>query len=149
MKVLFLKTLSGKAQEGDIKDISDGYARNFLIPKKIAKPVNEKEINLIERQKKAQNKKAEKEKIHNQESAKKIADVRLEIKAKMNNNGILFGSVSLDEISSRLKQKGYNIDKEQLSLYKPIKEFGEHTVAVDFGSGIKTHFKISITENSK
>lgn len=148
MKVILLQNIKGFGRIGDIKNVSDGYARNMLFPKKLAKPATEssaKEAELLKKQREAAG-------IADTESAKKaaavIADTALEISKKASPAGTLFSSVTKQEVAKELSKKsGTKITPDMLNFGEAgehIKHAGSHFVIVETAPGIKAETTITI-----
>ncbi|MCD4704623.1 50S ribosomal protein L9 [bacterium] len=151
MKVIFLKDVSGTAQKDEIKEVSNGFAVNFLIPKNLAVLATKKKIEQISFQiKKNINKEQKKDKKVNQLSHK-IQKIKLEIKAKTNDEGHLFGGISDEDISKLLKEKHHlDIDKSKIDLPHHLKTIGEHKVAIKITNNETSFLTIIIKkENGK
>ena len=131
MKIIFLKDVKNVGRHGEIKEVSDGYAKNFLLPQGIAKLATAEVINNINQARVAtENEVAkEKEKIKRLESEEK-----LEFKLKTGKKGEVYGSVTREEIIKALRQKNYS-DIEVL-LQKPLKQIGEHAVDISYGKNV-------------
>ncbi|MFH1173161.1 MAG: 50S ribosomal protein L9 [bacterium] len=138
MKVILLKEIKNLGKRGEIKEVSDGYARNFLLPQKsalLADEVNTKKLEAEKAQLAASlNKQAKRLK----ELVKKIDGLRLETALKSTPEGHLFGSVNEDKIIKLLADQGVEISRKQLILPKPIKSLGNHPVTIDLGESIGT-----------
>jgi|SRR3972149_8919525 len=144
MKVVLLKDIFGLGKEGDIVDVSDGYGRNFLVPKKIVEFATEK---TIERSKLLQEKrKLEQEgRLKNlRELAEKLSGSKFVFSEKAHDDK-LFGSVSVSKIAKRVTEEiGVEIIESQIELPDPLKEIGEFEIPINFGDGIKTQIKVVI-----
>ena len=126
MKVILLKDVKGTGVKGDVVNVSDGYARNFLFPKGLAVEATKSNLNELKNKERAQQKRIEQEKQEARELAKKISDITLVIKAKSGENGKLFGSVTNKEIAQELKkQHNITIDRKKIVLDEPIKQLGQ------------------------
>ena len=145
MKVIFLQNINGIAQAGDIKNVSDGYARNFLIPKNLAKPATAE----AEEQAEILKKKHESENITSKESAIELAKTMeglvLEIEESANEEGHLYGSVNIKRIAEELSKNRVKIKDDLINLPEPIKTVGEHEVEIELHPEIKTKIKIKIS----
>ena len=144
MKVIILKETEGLGKVGDIKEVADGYARNFLIPKGIAKPATksaEKEIEIL---KEAQAKKSEEELKIAEELAENLEGMSVEISAKADESGKLFGAVSQENIAAALEKKGFKIDKNKISIAEPIKEVGEYEVMISLDHGLEARVEVVV-----
>ncbi|MCI8590339.1 MAG: 50S ribosomal protein L9 [Clostridiales bacterium] len=127
MKVVFLKDVKGQGKAGDVKEVSDGYARNFLIPKGAAVLADAKALNEIEGKKASLAHKKEVEREQAIETAKKLEDVSVKIQMTGGADGRLYGSVTSKEIAEQLKaQTGIEVDKRKITLSEPIKAFGTY-----------------------
>ena len=112
MKVILIKDLKGKGKKGDIINVSDGYATNYLFPNSVAEPANATNLNVVNNAKSAERFKQDTIKQEAQELAKKAQNTTVNIKVKVGENGKIFGSVNNKEISSELEKLGLNIDKK-------------------------------------
>lgn len=140
MKIILLQSIKGLGNIGDVKDVADGYARNFLFPKKlatIATPEAVKKAN-ADKEKRAEENKKELEKI--QKLAGEIKSKKIIIKAK-EKKGKLFGSIGKKEIAEKL---GSEITEGMIELKENIKEIGEKNIEVNFGNNIKAKLKIQV-----
>jgi ribosomal protein L9 len=147
MKVIFLEDVKGKAKKGDMKDVSDGYARNFLIPKGLAKEATADNMNTYKLQEKAKKAQIEREKAEAREIAEKLTSVQVLIKAKAGNGGKLFGAVTSQEISDALKeQHGIEIEKNKIVQSDPIKSFGTYTLKAKLGYEITSDINLLVVE---
>jgi len=147
MKVIFLEDVKGKGKKGELKDVSDGYARNFLLPKKLAKEATADNLNTFKMQEKAKAAQIAKEKAEANENAKKLESIVVKIPAKAGSNGKLFGAVTSKEISEALaKQHGMNIEKNKIVLSEPIKSYGAFDVKCKFGYEISGVIHVLVCE---
>jgi len=129
MKVILLKDVPGKGKKGQLLDVSDGYARNFLLPRKLASEANADALNAIRIQDEAKRRRIELEKKEALELSNKLKEMSVKVYAKAGTEGRLFGSVTTKEISEALsKQYGVEIDKHKLVLDEPIKNFGTYEI---------------------
>lgn len=133
MKVLLLQDVRGVGRRMEIREVKEGYARNFLIAKKLAVPANEEAMQI----KKEADAKEEKVLFEFREAAQKLAKERLEFIVKVGKNNEVFGAISAAEIKSALLQKGRIKKDAKVTLLKPLKSLGEHFVEVNFGRGIR------------
>jgi large subunit ribosomal protein L9 len=146
MKVILLKDIENLGKKYEIKEVSDGYARNYLIPKKLAKVANEKNLKWLEKQKEKEEKKAEEELKKVQEAASAIDGQEIVIPVKVGEDGQLFESINIQKIHERLKELGFEIKKSQILLESPIKELGEFPVKIKFPHNLEAEIKIIVTE---
>lgn len=149
VKVILLKDVEKIGKKDEIKNVSNGYARNFLFPKKLANPATKKAVDELEKQKELEAKKAEEALKTTQEIVEKIDGQEIEVPAKLDEQGNLYGSVNEVEIGKILKLQGFNINKKQIKIPQPIKEIGEHPVIILFDHGLEADIKIIVVEEPK
>ena len=154
MKVILQQDVKGKGKKGQLLDVADGYARNFLLPRKLAilaTPENKAEL---EKQERARVKKLEAEKTYAQETAKKLEGIIIRIQARSGGNradgteGKLFGAITTKEIAEALsKQYGIEIEKNKITEDEPIKTFGPHEVKCKLGFEITGIINLLVVES--
>jgi large subunit ribosomal protein L9 len=149
MKVILLKDIEKLGKKGDIKEVADGYARNFLIPNKMVVLATKSEITKLEEEKEIEAQKAKEELAHFQEIATQVDDLELEMPVKVSEDGKLFGAVTTLQIAEKLKEKGSEINKEQIKLESPIKELGDYEAAIEFPHNLEAKIKIIVIEEQK
>ena len=146
MKVIILKETGGLGKVGEVKEVANGYARNFLIPKGIAKPATENAEKEIEILKEALAKKSEEELKLAEELAEKLEGLSIEISAKADEGGKLFGAISQSDIAKALKEKGFKIEKNKINISEPIKEIGEYEVMISLDHGLEARVEIVVVK---
>ena len=147
MKVIFLQDVKGKGKKGQMAEISDGYARNFLLPKKLAMEATPDAINTMKMNDKAAAERAAKERAEAVETSRKLREMTVVVTAKGGGAGKLFGSVTSQEIADALKAKsGIVIDKRKIVLSDPIKNVGTYTVQCKLGYEITAPLTVKIEE---
>ncbi|OHE55462.1 MAG: 50S ribosomal protein L9 [Thermodesulfovibrio sp. RBG_19FT_COMBO_42_12] len=146
MKVILKDDVKNVGKMGQVVDVADGYARNYLVPRGLAVDANIKNIKSMEHEKRIIEEKAKKIKNSAQDLAHKISTITLMIKAKVGEEGKLFGSVTTMDIAELLKNEGIEIDKKKISLDEPIKRLGLYTVNVKLHSEISTQVNIQIVQ---
>lgn len=149
MKVVFLKDVKGKGKKGDIKDVTDGYAHNFLLKNKLAVEANAAAISALEGQKK----KSEKEAAEELAEAKKLKEVleqlTVELKAKSGSDGRLFGSVTTKQVAAQLeKSHGFKLDKRKMELEDAIRALGVTNIPVKLHHDVVAILKVHVTEEA-
>lgn len=149
MKVILLQDIENLGKKGDVKEVADGYARNFLLPNKIVKPATKEALAELEKEKEVAAKKAEEELKTTQELVSQVDGQEVEVPMKFKENGETYGSVTPYKISQILKKKGFNIKKTQVKLKEPIKKLGEYPVTINFDHGLEAEIKIIVTEEKK
>jgi ribosomal protein L9 len=144
MEVIFIKDLRGQGKKGDIKNVSDGYAKNYLIKNGYAVLKTKEELVRLEKANanKLAEDKANKEKV--KELKKKLDEVTIEFKVKTGEYDKVFGSISVKQIKEELNKLGYKIDKNQIMLEVPISVLGFHKVEVELYSNIKANIKVHL-----
>lgn len=147
MKVILLQDVKGKGKKGQMLEISDGYARNFLLPKKLAMEATPDAINTMRMNDKAAAEKAAKERAEALEISKRLRELVVTVTAKGGGAGKLFGSVTNQEIADALKAKsGITLDKRKIVLSDPIKNVGTYTVQCKLGYEITAPLTVKIEE---
>jgi large subunit ribosomal protein L9 len=146
MKVILLKDVQNLGKKYEIKEVSDGYARNYLFPKKLAKPANENTLKWLQKQREKEEKKAEEELKKIQEKASKIDGQEIIIPVKVGKEKQLFQSITAKKIADKLKELGYDIKKNQIELEKPIKELGEFPVKIKLEHNLEAEIKVIVVE---
>ena len=147
MKVILQQDVKGHGKKGQMVEVSDGYARNFLLPRKLAVEASAENINTMKMQDKARRAKEAEERAAALELSNHLKECPVKIVAKAGQGGRLFGSVTTKEISEGLKQQ-YNIDinKSKLVLADPIKAFGGYEVKCKLGYEITGTVRVMVTE---
>ena len=147
MKVIFKEDVKGKGKKGEMKEVSDGYARNFLIPKGMAYEATAENLNSWKLQEKAKAAKLQAEREQAAALSEKLKGVQLVIKAKAGSNGKLFGAVTSQEISDALKnQAGIEIEKNRIVQGDPIKAFGAYKLKAKLGFEMSGDINLIVTE---
>jgi len=146
MKVILLKDVQNLGKKYEIKEVSDGYARNYLFPKKLAKPANENTLKWLQKQREKEERKAEEELKKIQEKASKIDGQEIIIPVKVGKEKQLFQSITAKKIADKLKELGYDIKKNQIELEKPIKELGEFPVKIKLEHNLEAEIKVIVVE---
>ena len=147
MKVILQQDVKGQGKKGQMVEVSEGYARNFLLPRKLAILATADAINTMNLKEKARKAEEARQKAEAEEIAKKLKDCKVQLTAKAGNGGRLFGAVTTKEISEGLK-KQYSIDipKQKLVLDEPIKAFGTYQVKAKLGFEISGQVIVTVTE---
>ena len=147
MKVIFNVDVKGQGKKGEMKEVSDGYARNYLLPRKLASEATADNINTMKHKEKAKAALIAKEKAEAEENAKRLSAITVTIRAKAGGAGKLFGSVTSQEISDALReQHGINIEKNKIVQAEPIKTFGSYTVKAKLGYEISANVSVLVIE---
>ena len=145
MKVLLLKDVKSVGKKGEIVEVNDGYARNFLIKKGLAQEGTAQNVHVLEQRKKAQEAKIAQERAEAKELAGKLKDLTVTVSAKGGDNGgKMFGSVTSEMISSALAQEGYTVDKKKIEIKESIRDFGIFEVTLRHYSEVTQTLKINV-----
>ena len=149
MKVIFLKDVKGTAKKGEIKEVSDGYARNFLLAKGLAKEASKTNMNDQRQQEKAREIKIQKEEEEAVELGSKLKDVKVTIYAKSGEGGKLFGAITSKDIADQMKkQHNVEFDKRKILLTEPIKSLGTMNVEIKLHPKVSTSITVEIKEKN-
>ena len=144
MKVILKQDVKGTGKKGEILDVSDGYAKNFLLKKGLAEQASSVAINSLKLQQEAEARKRAKEIREIRELAQKMDKSKVTVHIKCGENGKVFGSVTSKEIASRLLEMGFDIDKKKILLKDPIKTVGEYTVEVRLMEKVSAKIFVSV-----
>ena len=147
MKVILTQDVKGKGKKGQMIEVSDGYARNYMLPRKIAVEATADAVNTMRMNDKAAAEKAAKERAEAMETSKKLREMTLTVTAKGGGAGRLFGSVTNQEIADALKANaGIALDKRKIVISDPIKNVGTYTVQCKLGYEITAPLTVKIVE---
>ena len=144
MKVILTKDVKGQGKKGDVVNVSDGYANNFLLKNGLAIPANQANVNINNRNKENEAKRIAEETASAKAVAEKLKDVTLNFSIEMGDRGKAFGSITGKEISEELVKLGYTIDKKDVNLNKPIKTEGCFEVELKLYKGVSCKLKIAV-----
>ncbi|MEY8311236.1 50S ribosomal protein L9 [Oscillospiraceae bacterium 42-9] len=147
MKVILLQDVKSIGKKGELKEVSDGYARNFLLPRKLAKEANAQAMNEFKNAEAAKEYKVKVETEKAQENAKALSGKTVKISAKAGQNGKLFGSVTAKELAEEIgRQYGVEVDKRKIVLENDIKAFGTYSFDLKFYNGITATMSVVVCE---
>jgi len=146
MKVILLEDVERVGKKYDIKEVKNGYARNFLIAKGLAKPATKEALKWLDLQKEIETEKAEEELKKTQGIASAIDGQEIVIPVKTGEEDQLFESITVQKISEKLKELGFDIKKGQIGLTEPIRELGEFPIKIRFEHNLEAEIKIIVTE---
>ena len=144
MKVILTDEIRGLGTRGDIVTVKDGYARNFLIPKKLAREATTGNLKSIEQEKKKWALLAQQERDQAQKAADAVKGVKVTIEKRVGDTGQLFGSVTANEIADALEAKGVQVEKRRIELDHPIKSIGVHDVEVRLYRDVTAHIQVEV-----
>ena len=147
MKVILLQDVKGKGKKGQMIEVSDGYARNFMLPRKVAIEATADAVNTMRMNDKATQERIAREKAEAMDTSKKLRELTVVVKAKGGGAGRLFGSITNQEIAESLKnQTGIVLDKRKIVISDPIKNVGTYTVTCKLGYEISAPLTVKIEE---
>ena len=144
MKVILLEDVRGSGKSGDVVNVSDGYARNMLIPRGLAVEATPQNIKQLEKKKEAIAKKFAEDKAAALEMKKKLEEITIEVKTKAGKNGKVFGSVTSADIAEALQAQGFDVDKKKIQLDSPIKATGTTDVNVKLFTELSGKVKVNV-----
>ena len=150
MKVILLDNIKGVGKKDEIINASDGYARNFLFPKKLAVEANNENLSKLKSKKQSEQYKKDVDKANAEKIAKQLNDITLSIIVKAGENGKIFGGVTSKEISEELKkQYKLEIDKKKIVLSENIKNIGSFDITIKLYEGVTGKLKVKTVTNEK
>ncbi len=146
MELILIKDVANVGRKGDVVRVSDGYARNFLFPRKLATPSTRSNQQFVAEQKERSEKRKAKEREKAQEKVKELSQLKLTIFGKAGEKGKLFGSVTTEHISEELKRQGYEIDKRHVILKDSIRSVGSYSIPVEICPGVRATVALEVIE---
>ena len=144
MKVILLEDIRGSGKSGDVVNVSDGYARNMLIPRGLAVEATPQNVKQLEKKKEAIAKKFAEDKAAALEIKKKLEEITVEVKTKAGKDGKVFGSVTSKDIAEALQALGFDVDKKKIQLDSPIKAVGTTDVNVKLFTEVSGKVKVNV-----
>jgi large subunit ribosomal protein L9 len=149
MKVIFLKDVKGKGKKGEIKNVADGYAHNFLLKNNLAVEANQGAISALDGQKRKEDKHAEQVLEDAKKLKEKLEQITVELKAKSGEGGRLFGSITTKQVAEQLqKTTGIKIDKRKMELDDAIRGLGHTNIPVKLHQEVTATLKVHVTEEA-
>jgi len=149
MKVILLEDIEKLGKKYEIKDVKDGYARNFLLPEKLVKRATKDALKWLADQKEVIEKEAEEDLKLAQELASKLDGLEITIAVKIGEEGQLFESINSQKVVEKMKEMGFEVKKSQIGLEKPIKELGEFPIKINLDHNLEVEIKLIITEEKE
>jgi large subunit ribosomal protein L9 len=146
MRVIFLQDVENLGKKYEIKNVKSGFARNFLIPKGLAKLATKETMQWLQQKKEEEAEKAKEELVKVQEAASSIDGQEVIFAVKVGEEGQLFETITVQKIFEKLQKAGFNIKKTQIVLSKPIEELGEFPVTVKFKHNLEAEIKVIVAE---
>lgn len=144
MKVILVKDVKNVGKAGEIVNVSDGYGRNYLLPRGLAIEATESNVKALNEKKKAEEKKRQQELEEAKEMAQKLSNLSLVLKVKAGENGKLFGSVTSKDVEEALKEKGFDIDKKKIVFNENVKTTGTYYVDIKLYQGVIAKVKVDV-----
>lgn len=147
MQIILREDIEKLGNRGDVVKVKDGYARNFLLPRKLAVTANESNKKIVEQERQAHLRKEATLKGQAEELGKLMANVTIVIKQKAGENDHLFGSVTAQDIANALEAQKYTIDRKKIVLDEPIKQLGDYKVTVKLHKDVSVEIPVSVTKD--
>ncbi len=147
-EILLLEKVDNLGSEGDVVKVRPGYARNFLLPKNKAVPLNQANIKRLDSLKIARSAREAEELQNAQDVASKISDLSVAIAVKTGTGGKLFGSVTAQQIIDKVGEKGFTLDKRHFSNFSPIKSLGQNTVTLHLFKDVSAELKVEVVSEN-
>lgn len=143
MRVILLKKVHGLGETDEVKDVAEGYARNFLFARRLAIVASAKAMRDLSEKRKREAKEAEQDLLDQQRLAEKMSGLEIKIREKASEQGVLYAAVTAVSVATALARLGYSIDPKQIAM-KPIKEPGEHQARVKFRHGLEAEVMVTV-----
>ena len=145
MKVILLQDIKGSGKKDQILDISDGYARNYLLPRKLAREATAEALNSIERAKSADKHREEVRRAEAEQQARDLKGKVVQLSVRGGENGKIYGSVTNDQIAAALKEQlGVDVDKRKIEVEEPIKNAGQAFINLKLMAGVSTRMIVNV-----
>lgn len=148
MKVILLKDVPKIGSKFEVKEVAEGYARNFLLARNLAKPATPEALEWLEMQKELLSQKEEEGLKAMQQLASSLDDLEVPFPVKVGDEGQLFEAINAQKIAERLKEMGYEVKKAQIKMEEPIKEVGEFPIKIELDHNLEAELRLIITEES-
>ncbi|MGJ9385771.1 50S ribosomal protein L9 [Salipaludibacillus neizhouensis] len=146
MKVIFLEDVKGKGTKGDVKNVSEGYARNYLLKNNLAVEANKGNMKSLEKKQESEDRQVEKELENAEKFKEEIEKLTIEVTTKAGENGRLFGAVTSKQIAEHLKKMDLKVDKRKIEMNEPIRALGYTNVQVKVHPKVMATVKVHVTE---
>jgi len=148
MKIILKQDVENLGRKGDIVNVSAGYGRNYLIPRKMALEVTSSNLRMVEMERRALKKKLEKERLSYEELVQKLNALSLTFSRKAGEKDLIFGSVSVADIREALIERGFDIEKKKIILEEPIKRLGNYVVPIRISPDDRAELKIEVRKEA-
>jgi large subunit ribosomal protein L9 len=149
MKVILLEDVEDLGKKYELKEVKDGHARNFLLPKKLARAATKDALKWLDDQKEVIEKKAEEDLKKSQALASGLDGLELNIAVKVGDEGQLFESINVQKIVEKLKEMGFDVKKSQVKLENPIKDIGEFPISIALEHNLEAEIKVIISSGAE
>ncbi|MDQ0190929.1 50S ribosomal protein L9 [Alicyclobacillus cycloheptanicus] len=149
MKVIFLSDVKGQGKQGEVKNVSEGYARNFLFPKKLAVEANAANLQQLNAQKQAEERKQAQELEHARQLKSQVESLRVVVRTHAGEGGRLFGAITSKHIGDALHELGVEIDRRKIVLSEPIKSLGGHKVDIKLHHDVTASITVFVEADSE
>ena len=146
MKVILLENIKKLGRKFDIKHVTDGYGRNFLLPRRLARLATQDALDELDEELRKREMIATEELEHVEGAAESLDGLEIILSAKVEESGTLYAAVNQDVIQKKLKELGFDVPKKAIKIKEPIKELGEHKVMLEFDHGLEAELKLIIEE---
>lgn len=146
MKVIFLKDVKGQGKKGEVKNVSEGYAQNFLLPRGLVSLATDGNMKTLDNQTAAEERRKAEEKADAQALGKKLEETTVILKAKAGEGGRLFGAITSKQVAEAVQKTGVKIDKRKIELQEPIRTLGVTKVTVKLHPEVKATLSVQVTE---
>ncbi len=146
MQVILKKDIKDLGKAGEVKEVKEGYATNYLFPRGLAEEVTAGKLKEIKQKNANRKDKEEREKEQAQKAATKIEKLQINLKARCGEKGKLFGAITNADVAKALKAKGFNINKRKIEIGQPIKSLGSHQITIKLHGEVSTDLKILVEE---
>lgn len=149
MKIILLQDIENLGKKWDVKNVADGYAKNYLLPRKMVKIANLADLEKAEKLKAEEEATAQKELEGVEKMAEQLDGREFKIPVSVGDEGQLYSSINAKKISSELREEGFSVLEKQIRLPEPIKEMGEYPVTLEFDHGLEVEIKIIVEADEK
>jgi len=144
MEVILREHVENLGNRGEVVKVANGYARNFLLPRKLALPVSAANLKIVERQRKIAEVKEQAERSTAEAYAVRLTHADIVVTRRVGENGALYGSVTAADIADDLKAKGFEVDKRKITLDEPLKQLGEFTVPIKLHRDVVAQLRVKV-----
>ena len=149
MQVILLQDVKSLGKKGEVKEVAEGYARNFLFPRGLAVEASASQLKQLQQQKKVKDAKKAKALAQATAMAAKLEKMQVTIKMRVGENGRLFGYVTRADVAAALQKQGINVDKRKIDLPEPIKSLGDYQLKIKLHPDVEAKLKVSVTEGKQ